>query len=285
MYTIAIKEITMIIYMATSKTNGKSYIGQSVRSLQTRKSEHFRSAEKSYGKHKMLIHQAITELGSGDFEWQILETCNSLDELNIREKFYIKLLNTLAPNGYNQTTGGSIDGSMAVEVRVKIAESVRELHKDPEYQARVYPKLKGLTPPNKGVPMTEQQKAKVSAALKAVHLDPTYVNPNVGQKRTGEALKNVQEGHTKRVLPKGDEWTKAHGNQYTEEVREKMRQAKLGKKPTNTQQVQCIETGEIFAGLTEAAKKMNLPRQSIWMNIKGKIKKVGKKYTFRYNKQ
>jgi group I intron endonuclease len=273
----------MIIYKVTNKINGSSYIGQTLRPLKMRKSEHLRTAQQiERQKYPTPLSLAIREFGSGEFEFEILEVCSSKTDLNTRERFYIKLLDTLVPNGYNQTIGGCIDESMSEEVRSKIANSMRELHKDPEFQANLYPKLKGLTPPNKGVPMTEQQKAKVSAARKAVHLDPTYVNPNVGQKRTGKALKNVQEGHAKRVLPKGDEWTKAHGNQYTEEVRDKMRQAKLGKKPTNTQQVQCIETGEIFAGLTEAAEKMNLPRQSIWMNIKGKVKKVGKKYTFRY---
>jgi group I intron endonuclease len=274
----------MIIYKATSITTGKSYIGQTWRTFKARKAEHFRGAANVKDvKVPTIFNLAMSQLGTADFEWEILETCDSAQHCNEREKFYIKLLNTLAPNGYNATTGGTgMDNTMSEAVRNKIASTMVLLHADPEYQAKMYPKLKGLMPPNKGVPMTEQQKAKVSAARKAIYLDPTYVNPNVGQKRTGKALKNVQEGHAKRVLPKGDEWTKAHGNQYTEEVREKMRQAKLGKKPTNTQQVQCIETGEIFAGLTEAAEKMNLPRQSIWMNIKGKVKKVGKKYTFRY---
>lgn len=174
-----------------------------------------------------------------------------------------------------------MDGSMSEEIRERIAKSVVELHKDPEYQARVYPKLKGRTPPNKGIPMSEAQKVKVSAAKKAVYADPTYINPNVGQKRTGEALENLHKAFETRTLPTGDAWTEAHGSQYTPEVRAKMRAAKLGKKPANTKLVECIETGQVFEGLTEASKALDINRQSIYLNIKGKLKSAGGKH-FKY---
>jgi group I intron endonuclease len=274
----------MIIYKATSNTTGKSYIGQTWRPFKERKAEHMRAAANiKFLTNPTVFNSALSMQGTADFDWEVLEVCDSAEHCNEREKFYIKLLNTIHPEGYNSTPGGTgMDSTMSETMRNKIASSMVLVHTDPEYQARVYPKLKGLTPPNKGIPMSDQQKAKVSAAKKAVYADPTYINPNIGQKRTGEALKNLQDGHSKRIMPTGEAWTEAHGNQYTEEVREKMRQAKLNKKPANTRQIECIETGEIFAGLTEAAEKLQLPRQSIWMNIKGKVKKVGKKYTFRY---
>lgn len=233
-------------------------------------------------KYPTPLHQSISLTGSGEFEWTVLETCKSLEELDARECFYIKLLNYMVPYGYNQTIGGTgLTSTNSEEIRDRIAESMSQVHQDPAYQARVYPKLKGLVPPNKGVPMSDAQKAKVSAARLAVYADPTYLNPNVGQKRTGQALENLHKAFETRELPTGEAWNDAHGTQYTPEVRAKMRAAKLGKKPANTKKVLCIETGEVFNGLTEASKALNVNRQSIYLQIKGKLKSAGGKH-FKY---
>ena len=273
----------MIIYRVLNKRTGKSYVGQTVRSMKQRKAEHLRSAQRlSLQKYPTPLHQSIHSIGSGEFKWEILETCTSLEHLNERECYYIKLLNCMVPYGYNQTIGGNgLTSVNSEEIRDKIAESVRALHKNPEYQARIYPKLKGLPPPNKGKPMSEEQRAKMSTVVKARYSDPDYVNPNVGQKRTGEALANLHKSYETRELPTGEAWRAAHGDQYTEEVRAKMRAAKIGKKPANTKKVQCIETGIVYDGLTEAAVGTGAPRQSIYMQIKGKLKKAGG-LTFKY---
>lgn len=272
----------MIIYKATNTKNGKVYIGQTIRGLKDRKAEHLRAAGNiKWFRNPSLLHLAISEHGSASFIWEVLEECRDCDHLNDRERFYIKLLNSFTPNGYNQTVGGHMSEEMSEEVRDRIAESMVAVHKNPDYQARVYPKLKGLAPPNKGVPMSEAQKAKVSAAKLAVYADPTYTNPNVGQKRTPEQLENLKKGRDKRALPTGDRWKESHGEQYTDEVRAKMRAAKVGKKPANTKQVECIETGEVYAGLSEASAATGANRQSIYLQIKGKLKKAGG-FTFRY---
>src|SRR6266404_6035598 len=161
----------MIIYKVTNIQNGRLYIGQTWRKLEVRKAEHRRSAANILKTNPTLFHLALREFGSGNFIWEVLETCTSIDHCNEREKFYIKLLNTMYPNGYNSTTGGYMDETMAESIRNKIADSMVAVHKDPEYQARVYPKLKGRIPPNKGIAMSDEQKAKVSAAKKAVYAD------------------------------------------------------------------------------------------------------------------
>lgn len=273
----------LLIYRAYNIVSKKSYIGKTSDLKRRMRGHHDYATDNRISKYSTIFHKALNSYGKDVFEWTIIAECNTHDELNQLEIKHGLELNTLAPNGYNMTLGGQgMHGyTLSEETRRDISEKIKLLHADPEYQARVYPKLKGLVPPNKGVAMSDEQKSKVSAAKKAVYADPTYINPNVGQKRTGEALKNVQEGHKRRKMPKGEAWTEAHGNQYTNEVRKKMRQAKLSKKPSNTQKVFCIETKTMYSGLTEAAKLMNLPRQSIWMQIKGKLKQV-RGFTFKY---
>lgn len=63
-----------IIYKATSKTTGKSYIGQTIKELKDRINQHIKWAyqcEKSNLKFK--FQKAIQKFGKNDFEWEILE--------------------------------------------------------------------------------------------------------------------------------------------------------------------------------------------------------------------
>jgi hypothetical protein len=85
----------MIVYEIRNKINGKSYIGQ-----------HSSKELGSYWGSGKLIRFAIEKYGIENFERIILERCNTKDELNESEKYWIKEKNTIA-NGYNLTEGGT----------------------------------------------------------------------------------------------------------------------------------------------------------------------------------
>lgn len=93
----------MIIYKSKNKINGKEYIGQTVNSLQKRISVH----KASTGKKETYFCHALKKYGFYNFEWEVLEECDSKEELDEMEFHYIKQYNTLRPNGYNLTLGGS----------------------------------------------------------------------------------------------------------------------------------------------------------------------------------
>jgi group I intron endonuclease len=96
----------MIIYKVTNRINGKSYIGQSVRTLSERKKEHLKTALKMRD-GKNYFHCAIVEYGEEIFEWEILDRCDNQQKLNELEKFYIKKFNTTDNRfGYNGSEGG-----------------------------------------------------------------------------------------------------------------------------------------------------------------------------------
>ena len=87
------------IYKITNKINGNSYIGQSS-NIENRIQQHF-----FYYEHEnSVLHSAIKKYGGKNFSWEILEEC-SLDELNEKEKYWIKYYDT-HHNGYNCTSGG-----------------------------------------------------------------------------------------------------------------------------------------------------------------------------------
>lgn len=90
----------MVIYKITNLLNGKIYVGQTQRSFEERISEH-----KHHG--KLYVDREIKKYGWENFKAEVIEECQTVEELNEREIYWIAELNTLKPNGYNLTVGGS----------------------------------------------------------------------------------------------------------------------------------------------------------------------------------
>lgn len=111
-----------IIYKATNKINGKSYIGQTVREFRSRKLEHINKATKKIS--NFYFHNAIRKYGADDFKWSILCYCNNMKELNDKEVYYISKYNTFEA-GYNMNMGGKGNSGWEVpkEIRSKISIS------------------------------------------------------------------------------------------------------------------------------------------------------------------
>jgi group I intron endonuclease len=100
------------IYCITSPS-GKKYVGQCLKYLSNgrkhgyigRWKEHVRDAY--YKDCCRLLNASIRKHGPENFIIEILKECPET-ELNYYEKYYIKNLNTLKPNGYNLTDGGDV---------------------------------------------------------------------------------------------------------------------------------------------------------------------------------
>ena len=83
------------IYKTTNFINGIIYIGQ-----------HVSNNTKYFGSGK-LLKESIKEFGIENFKNEILEYCSTNEELNVREKFWIKHFNSVDKNiGYNISSGG-----------------------------------------------------------------------------------------------------------------------------------------------------------------------------------
>ena len=90
----------MIIYTFKNKINGKIYVGQTCRSFKERTGEHLRHSETVFDK-------ALLKYGIENFEYAIIDTATTIDELNEKEIYWIKKLNSLKPFGYNLCLGGN----------------------------------------------------------------------------------------------------------------------------------------------------------------------------------
>lgn len=105
------------IYKITNLINGKIYIGQSVKIEQRWAKEKTRAFNPNEEEYKYPRSAAFRKYGLQNFSFEIIEEC-SIDKLNEREQYYIKYYNSLVPNGYNLTLGGS----NAIGVKLDIAK-------------------------------------------------------------------------------------------------------------------------------------------------------------------
>jgi len=95
-----------IIYKATNKVTGKSYIGQSKTTLCRRLSSHKYSCLTS--KKKTIFYDAIRSYGWDAFDWKVILVCEDAD-LDYYEIETISCYKTLDRDfGYNDDGGGNV---------------------------------------------------------------------------------------------------------------------------------------------------------------------------------
>ena len=111
----------MIIYKATNKINNKIYVGQTIYTLQYRKSQHERSHKY---RNDMAITRAIKKYGKENFEWEVIDTADNLEELNQKESYWIGQLNSMADSGWGYNLkGGGGNAFLTEETKKKIGEA------------------------------------------------------------------------------------------------------------------------------------------------------------------
>ena len=108
-----------LIYKFTSPSN-KSYVGKTVQSFSERMRGH---KKKSSG--CTALKNAINKYGWNQMKREIVEENIPEDQLDQREKYWIKMYNTIAPHGYNLTDGGD-GGSLSDITRDRIGESTQK---------------------------------------------------------------------------------------------------------------------------------------------------------------
>lgn len=116
----------MLVYKLTNKVNNKIYIGQTTVNLKTRLQWHFAP---SAIKNNMLISKAIKKYGRESFTSEIIQECSSINELNLREAYWIESLNSGDRKvGYNIKLGG-FNFQRSEDLKAKIRAGVQASEK------------------------------------------------------------------------------------------------------------------------------------------------------------
>ena len=119
------------IYKLTSKSENKSYIGQTSRNILTRFIEHKSTATK---KPFSELHHAINRNGMIDFTLETLEECEK-DVADQREQYWISFYETTnIEKGYNKAKGGR--GNPGLPVSAETREKIRLRNKGFSKEAR-----------------------------------------------------------------------------------------------------------------------------------------------------
>lgn len=119
------------IYGLKNKTNGKWYVGQSVRSIADRWSSYKNLQCDSQPK----LFNAIVKYGYDNFEKIILEECEAEQSiLDSREDYWIRYHNSVE-NGYNCRYGGA-NGSFSDEAKQKVKDGCEKRNPTKMFIAR-----------------------------------------------------------------------------------------------------------------------------------------------------
>lgn len=112
----------LVIYKITNKINGKIYIGQT-NNFNKRKRDHINTAINKWKGYERPLYQAMIKYGVENFNFEIIDTAESYDELNEKEIYYIDYFkSSIDYNGYNLDLGGH-NGKKSDYVKKKIGEA------------------------------------------------------------------------------------------------------------------------------------------------------------------
>ena len=180
------------------------YVGQTTKSTEERFNQHA-SNKKSY------IGRAIRKYGVENFSIEILEECDTCEQLNEREIFWIAELNSKVPNGYNLTDGGDGIVGCSEETRAKLALASKGRKFSEETRAKIGLASKNRRPNEETRakmsvahkhrrPPDEKTRAKMSAAQKGHKLLAKSCAKISAAKRKGNIFKNLLTAMDERQL-------------------------------------------------------------------------------------
>lgn len=160
------------VYKITNKVNNKVYIGITSKGISARWKEHIYSAEHGC---PFKLHNAIRKYGKENFSIELIDFCNSWEELTEKEQYYISEYKSLQDEyGYNMTEGG--DGTFGRCHTEETKEKIRQ---------------KAI-----GREVTEATRLKLSEAGKIItEAREAYRNSgNIGSSRRKPVLQYTKDG-------------------------------------------------------------------------------------------
>ena len=258
------------IYLVTNTLNGKQYVGQTI------------VAGNDIG-HGKLMTKAYAKHGKRNFTYELL--CGDIANrptLNFMERFWISVMSSQVPNGYNIENGGSTKGKTAESTKEKLRQiftgfkhTEEAKHKISEASRIMWAENKEkLSALRRGRVVTDEVKAKISAS-------------NTGKKRSEETCKRVglaklgfkhsEETKAKKRGVKASDETKAKlsairkGHQVSAETRAKISAAQKGRVIPDEVKMKIKEARKHQVFSDETKQKLSEAAKLQWAKKRGEI--------------
>lgn len=230
-----------LIYCYKYLPNNKCYIGQTT-NFKKRQKQHLLDT-----RHNLQFHNLLREHYE-DFEISILQDNINIEDLNDKEKYYIKLYNSFDENGFNLTSGGE-GGFQACHKYWQTHPEELKLH------------IKKIQP----------------LAVKAVQ-EWRQNNPKLEQQRLNNLHKAAQQWRQNNPesfqnnLIKAQEAAREWRKRNPEKAQENLKKATKA----NCKKVRLKNTGKIFISASQAGRQYNIPASNISACCRGVRKSAGK---------
>lgn len=276
----------MIIYKTTNTVNGKFYIG---------KDKHNNPNYLGSGKR---LNDAIKCYGKENFKKEVLEHCDTYEQMSEREIYWIRELESLHPNGYNLALGG--DGGDTISNHPKrdlIAENHSNWMKEnnpmksrsktqeeiDNWRESYGDKWRGEHNPNYGSTRSVETKQIQSEIRKEWHKNLSENQRKIINKKISESNKG-KEGYWKdKTNEKHSQWMKENnpmkGKTHTDEVKDLLREINSKPKTDEHKQnislnspnnKQCTIEGVTYRSVAEAARQLDLSENTVRGRVKNK---------------
>lgn len=267
----------MKVYKVVNEENGKVYIGKTKKTLEDRWKRHLYLAEKGVNRH---FYDAINHYGKEKFSIELLEECNTEDELDRREKYWIDQFNSISrEKGYNMTEGGEGGDTFSCqseEKKEEIREKLSKLHSERDRDEETYKKIADA---ERGQNLKDETKDKISESLEEFWSQKSYEekidmlpdeffvsgedHPMYGETHTDEVKVRLSEAR------KGKSYEEIYGEERAKKMKKKV--SRSGKENgryihiPKEEIIKCIKEGYTQK---EIADKFDTRRQTVLKRVK-----------------
>lgn len=247
------------IYLTTNLINGKRYIGR-------HKKEFFDPYYKGSG---TLLTEAFKKYGINNFNTELIEECNSEEELNEREIYWIDHYNAAYRDDFYNIALGGVKCRFTAETRMKMSL-----------------KKKGKHPWNYGKKKTEEECKKLSESLKGRKSWAKGLTKETDERVAKWATPHSEETKKKISEAKKGQPSPLKGRNLSQEHKDKIRKNRKGIKLTEEQKrkcseahkkaVLCVELNVVYDSFLDAAKACGFKsRNPIYYCVNGKQETAG----------